>query len=652
MELKQYLLIVRRWVWLLILGLILGASGGFFGSNYQTPVYQASTRLLVMRAPQEKTSDYTYLSDQQLIQTYIQLVTTKPVLEAVAAEVGYAVYAKQITVQQIRDTQVIQLTVEDGNPTRSAEIANTLVTQLIKQNEALQSSRFTSTETSLQEQIKQMEKQISGLQTVINQVTTQNLKDQIAQIEAQIAPLQEEVSTLEKEIAAIPISSTLKTENKIKVAEMQTRLDQIKPLLGLYQEIYSNLVVLGKPFENGSSEDLRLTQLQTTLSLYQQIYINLLNSLESIRLARLQNTPNIVQIEPAFPPETPIRPRPLMNTALAGAVGFMLAAGIVFLIEYLDDTLKTPEDVERALGLPVLGFVAEMKYKKKSAAEIYISRQPRSPVSEAFRSLRTNLEFSAVEKPISTILVTSPGPSEGKTTVAVNLAAIFSQAKNRVVLIDADMRRPHVHHLMGMSNREGLSDLFLNQTQTINVGRGREDLPHLLVITSGSLPPNPAELLGSEKMSRILKQLSQNVDVVIIDTPPSLVADAQILATKVDAVLFVIQPGVTHMATAKASLDMFKRSGARVVGVVLNRIPRSRSDYYGGHKYYSPYKKGKGYFSEVDTKPVAIPEETPIEAVNRFTAEAHPMPSYLNKLFGKLNEVPPSPDPEKSDIPK
>jgi capsular exopolysaccharide synthesis family protein len=341
-----------------------------------------------------------------------------------------------------------------------------------------------------------------------------------------------------------------------------------------------------------------------------------------------------------------------MNTALAGVVGFMLAAGIVFLIEYLDDTLKTPEDVERALGLPVLGFVAEMKYKKKSAAEVYISRQPRSPVSEAFRSLRTNLEFSAVEKPISTILVTSPGPSEGKTTVAVNLAAIFSQAKNRVVLIDADMRRPHVHHLLGMSNREGLSDLFLNPSQTNNVGRSRDDLPHLLVITSGSLPPNPAELLGSEKMSRILKQMRQNVDVVIIDTPPSLVADAQILATKVDAVLFVIQPGVTRVETAKASLDMFKRSGARVVGVVLNRIPRSRSDYYGGYKYYSPYKRGKDYFSEVDTKPVVTPAATSIEQVNKFSAETHATPSYINKLFGNLNEVPPTADPEKSDISK
>ena len=298
MELKQYLHIVQRWTWLLILGLVLGATGGYFASRYQTPVYQATTRAMVMRAPQEKSSDYTYLSDQQLTQTYIQLVTTQPVLDAASEELGYRVSRDQIAVQQLRDTQVIQLTVEDQDPRRAADIANMLVEKLITQNDSIQSGRFTSTEASLREQIKQTEDQISSIQIVINQVSTQNLKDQITQLEAQIAPLQEEVSTLEKEIVALP---NWKVENKVKIAEKQARLDQIKPLLSLYQDIYSNLIVLGKPFESGSSADLRLAQLQTTLGLYQQIYINLLNSLESIRLARLQNTPNIVQIEAAAP---------------------------------------------------------------------------------------------------------------------------------------------------------------------------------------------------------------------------------------------------------------------------------------------------------------------------------------------------------------
>lgn len=595
MELKQYISIIRRWSWLLILGLILGASGGYFGSNYQTPVYEASTRLLVLRAPQEKSSDYTYLSDQQLIQTYIQLVTTKPVLEAVSAEVGYPVDAEQIAVQQIRDTQVIQLTIEDTDPERSAAIANTLVAELIKQNEALQSSRFASAEANLQEQVTQMESQISGLQTVITQVTNQNLKDQMTELEAQIAPLQEEKSKLEQEIALL--QPPVNNERKTAIAEKEARLSQIEPLLTLYQEIYSNLVVLGKPMDTAGSDSIRLTQLQNTLDLYQGIYVNLLNSLESLRLARLQNTPNVVPIEEASAPEEPIRPRPIQNTLLAGAVGLMLAAGIIFLVEYLDDTIKTMEDVERLLQVPVIGYIAQLQHNSKNDKSLYVIRQPRSPVTEAFRLLRTNLEFAGVDHPIRRLLVTSTGPNEGKSTIAVNLAAVIAQGGRKVSILDADLRRPKLHRFLGLSNQFGLSDLFRGQMTLPAVSQSVPGLENVSVVTSGSLPPNPSELLGSLKMDHILEEAQRTADVVILDSPPSLVSDVQILAAKVDAVVMVVHPGHTQADAAAATMEQLKRAGARVVGVVLNRIPRHRADYYGGYRHYSPYYSQYQYYA-------------------------------------------------------
>ncbi len=597
MELKEYIRIIKHWVWLLILGLVLGGAAGYVFSDYQTPVYQASTRVMVMRPPQESVSDYTYLSGQQLTQTYVQLVTTQPLIDAASAELGYPIEREQINAQQIRDTQVIQLTVEDENPQHAAAIANMLVNKLIEQNDAFQAGRFNSAEESLREQIRQMENQISGLQTVINQISSQNLQDQIAQLEAQIKPLQEEMLKLEQEIAALP---TYVTQNKVLIAEKQARIDQIKPLLNVYQEIYSNLVVLGKPINQGSN-DPQLMQLQSTLELYQQIYLNLLNSLETVRLARLQNTPNIVQIEPASVPEEPIRPRPLINTVLAAVIGLMLAVGVVFLIEHLDDTLKTPEEVERLLGVPVLGFIAEMQYKGKKD-EVYVARQPRSPVSEAFRSLRTNLEYAAVHKPIHTLIITSPEPYEGKTTVAVNLAAIYSQAKRNVILVDADLRHPNIHRYMGLPNLDGLSNLFREPGEISKVFRSRVDLPKLTVITSGSIPPNPAELLGSDRMNWILDELRSISETIIIDTPPSLVADAQVLAAKVDAVLLVVKPGKTTVEAARSSLELYRRAGARVVGVVLNRIPRNRSYYYGGYKYFSPYSDSKSYFAGAEVE--------------------------------------------------
>jgi non-specific protein-tyrosine kinase len=293
----------------------------------------------------------------------------------------------------------------------------------------------------------------------------------------------------------------------------------------------------------------------------------------------------------------------------------------------------------------VLGFVAEMQYKKKSAEEVYVSRQPRSPVSEAFRSLRTNLEFASVQKPIHTILVTSPGPAEGKTTVAVNLAAIIALSGKRVALLDADLRRPSVHRLLGMPNRDGLSDLFRNQSAAHSVSRGKLELPHLMVITSGSLPPNPAELLGSDRMSHILDELRKLVDVIVIDTPPSLVADAQILSGKVDAVLMVIQPGHTHSEAARAVLELFKRAGARVIGTVLNRIPRNRAYYYGGYGYYSPYSRN-GYYGQDAREPVkeSAPESGPVTAE---PAGSYSFLSQVATLSKSPDEMPP-PDPPKN----
>lgn len=634
MELKQYFHIVQRWTWLLVLGSVLAGMGGYLASRLQNRVYQASARVLVVRAPQDRSTDPIYLSDQQLVQTYVELLKTKPVREGTSERLGYEVKEKQIVVKQTLNTQIIDVTVEDEDARRTADIANGLVEVLLEQNETLQAGRYASTEESIQAQIGEVEKQISSLQVELDRISTANLQDQVKEVEAQIKPLQDEVSTLQQEIAALQPAFT--TERKTQIAEKQARIAQIQPLLNVYQQIYSNLVALGKPVESSSDTGSRLSQLQSTLDLYQKLYLNLLTSLETVRLAHLQNTPNIVQIERASLPEEPIRPRPFMNIALFAALGFILAAGTVFLIEYLDDTLKTPEDVERVLGLPVLGFVAEMQSKDKNAEAPYVTQEPRSPVSEAFRSLRTNLEFASVEEPIRTLLITSPGPAEGKSTVAVNLAAILALSGKRVVLLDADMRRPQLHRFLGIPNHDGLSNLFRNLALVHSVGRIKSEMPHLRIITSGSLPPNPAELLGSRKMDQILAELCKLADVVVIDSPPSMVADAQILAGKVDAVLFVIWPGKTTSERAKASLEMFKRAGARVIGTVLNRIHRNRGFYYGGYEYFAPYNDSKGYFSTNGTQP----EKEQAEEQELITIAT----LYKNQILDRTAKLSPGPE--------
>ena len=600
MELREYLQIARRWAWLLILGLVVGAVAGYLFSFFQSPVYQTATRILILRPSRGATTsaDLAYLNDQQLTQTYIQLLTTPPVLEAASAELGFGVSARQITVQQIGTTQVIRLVVEDSDPVRAAMIANQLVVALNAQNELLQAGRYTEAEARLQTQIVQIQEQINALQLQVNQVSVQTVQEQLEELKTQIDPLQNEVTELNKLIANLSVG-TQTTEKKTQLAEAQSRLDEIEPLLTLYQKIYSDLIVLGRPTDGlVNDKSARLLQLQSTLDLYEQVYINLLSSLESLRLARVESTPNIVQIEVATTPNNPIRPQPVNNTLLAAAVGLMLAAGIVFLVEYLDNTLKTVDDVERILQLPVIGFIAEIHGGMDDTAGVYVHRQPRSPVSEAFRLLRTNLEFAGVDRPIKRLLLTSAGPNEGKTTVAVNLAAIIGQGGRKVMLLDADLRRPRVHRFLELPNRVGLSDLFRSSINLDGAIRTLNPLENVSVVTSGTLPPNPAELLASARMDQILQEAGRQVDMVILDCPPSIVADVQVLSAKVDGVVIVIHPGHTQADAALAMLDQLKRSNAPIVGVVLNRIPRNRADYYGGYHHYSPYYSGYHHYTD------------------------------------------------------
>lgn len=316
-----------------------------------------------------------------------------------------------------------------------------------------------------------------------------------------------------------------------------------------------------------------------------------LDTLQSNYAALLASTSKgavntLTVIEPATLPRNPIGPETMITVFTAAAIGLALALGAAYLLEYLDDTIRSPEDISKVLGLPVVGIVVQEPAIEKSEGIPYVTANPRSPMTESFRTLRTNMEFASVDRPLKTILVTSPGSSEGKTTVATNLAAIMAQANKRVILLEADLRRPRVHRALGMTNQIGISDVFRGQADIRDVARYSK-VKDLAVITSGSLPPNPAELLGSARMVQILSRLTESASTVIIDSPPFLVTDATVLSARVDGVLLVIQPGRTHAEAARAMVAQLNRAGARVVGVVLNRVPRKNAGYYGYYRYDS-----------------------------------------------------------------
>ena len=300
----------------------------------------------------------------------------------------------------------------------------------------------------------------------------------------------------------------------------------------------------------------------------------------------------VTVVDPATPPDQPSSPRVLLNTLLAALVGLLLALGIAFTMEYLDDTVKSSEDVEAATGLPTLGTVLKMK-GDKGRSEIYrlaTVLYPHGPAAEAYRTLRTNLEFAAVDEPVRTLLVTSSIPSEGKTTTSGNLAVAFAQAGRRVILVDADLRKPGIHKLFDLPNGSGLTSLLRSDDVGIDDVTQAMEEDRLRVITTGPLPPNPAELLGSRRMQAILERLAAAADLVILDSPPlQAVTDAAILASITDGTLLVIDAGRTRRDAAGHGREALAKSGARVLGAALNRLSQRGRGEYVYYDYYGAY---------------------------------------------------------------
>jgi capsular exopolysaccharide synthesis family protein len=581
----KFIRFLQQKAWLLALGLLLGAGLGFVASKMISPVYQTTTKVMITRAGQSQSPDFTtYLSDLQLTQTYVQLLTTETVLKPASDRLGIKLKPEDVDVRAVPDTQIIVLRVVNGNPQRAALIANTVIEVLMEQNEIIQSGHYDAVEQSLRLQKMQTESAIQDLQNQIRQATAQSLDDQKVWFENQLAALQIEKASLQQEILQIGTANT--PETRLLLNQKNARLDQIQSLNALYQDNYNDLLlVYDSPVEKQiNPNNSQLTLLTTAQALYQQYYASILDELESIHLARLQNVPNIVQIEVAWIPEQPIRPIPWLNMVLGAMVGLVLMTGITLLQEALDGTLKTKEAIERLLGAPVIGFVDEIP-RKEDIGKNYVAQEPYSLISEDFRLLRANLELASAEKLIHTILITSPQDSDGKTTIAINLATMLAQAGKQVALLEADMRHPQLQTRLGFSDVAGLSTVLTEHTSIEMVSCASTDAQNLLIIPAGKPSCNAAELLSSEKMSQLLSKLEGMVDLVVIDSPPSFIADAQILASKVDAVLFVVRPGVTCADAAQGSMETFKRTGARIVGIVMNGIPHNQSFYHRRKKY-------------------------------------------------------------------
>lgn len=339
-------------------------------------------------------------------------------------------------------------------------------------------------------------------------------------------------------------------------------------------------------------------------------------------LSRMMRVNNLHAIDRPLLPRSPIRPRPLINMVFGTAAGIFIGLLAALARGMMDRSIKTPEDVERELGLNFLGLLPQIdpsdpqpgtkKKKKRSRLparqgivnnELAVHQFPASGTAEAARAIRTNLLFMSPDQPFKTLLITSSGPAEGKTTVASSIAIAMAQAGHKVVLVDCDLRRPRVHRIFGKTSEFGVTTALIGQAlgdETLST-----EVPNLNVIPAGPIPPNPAELLHSDRFKRFLAELQQRYDRVIIDSPPVVaVTDAAVLSTIVDGTLLVVRAFVTTRDLARHGARALTDVGGKIAGVVLNAVDFGRHEYQGQYYYYA---KRDGYYAEPATETAEAP---------------------------------------------
>ncbi len=523
-DVQEYIGLLWKWWWLLLLGVLLGAGIGYTTGRSVLPVYEAKTTLIignfVLNSGNPNTGELA--TSQQLAQSYAEIISREPILRATANALGanldWMSLRDKVSGRLVPNTQLFEIRVVDGDPLMAKNIANEIAQQLILQSQA----------NPNQEQ----------------QAQYQFVQTELTELQNAITLLREQIKDQEN---ALDLESTAEG-----VRKQQTEIDFLRARLSSLQNSYASL-----------------------LAFSQEGQIN-----------------NLTVIEPATIPTTSINTNNSLRRMIQGGViGLALAFGLAFLIELFDNTIKTVDDVKKFLDLPVLTAVGHSDALSSNKHYVVVKPGAFSPMAEAYRILRTNLEFSNTELSLDTLLVTSPLAGEGKSLTAINLAIVMAQANKRVILIDADLRRPILHKVFKIPNRFGLSSLLGGEGPALETILAQRKFRNLRVLPSGPMPPNPTELLGSVQMEGFLAQFRALADVVIIDSPPLLaLTDSRVLATKVDATILVIEAGRTQNRICQRAKGMLSQIGVEPIGVVLNKFkPKRTVDEYHYYYYYSPY---------------------------------------------------------------
>ena len=572
---------------------------------------------------------------------------------------------KEVKANEVgRKTNVIKVTYNDTNPVMASAVVNTLVQAYLEQTLSFRTEEAGNTVKFVEDQLKGPREELDRSE---QNLQTYKSTSGMIKLDAEAEELVRKLSEIEKERAAVALQrnqvefaldamqkarqrggvyspaafkddpligsmatklTELEMQRRALVAENTERHPQVKAVQGQIDQLQNKI--------QSTFETTRLNLTKQEASIKEQIaqyearlgklpeaertqarlmrfskvnadiYTFLLQKHEEARIAKASTISNINIVDPAIVPDKPVKPQKGKNLLLGLLVGLMVGAGAAFFTDYLDDTIKDEEEAKRALAWPLLAMIPAIEGTAKGSgpADLVVQTNPKSSSTEAFRGLRTAIHFSSLKRDCKVVMITSSFPGEGKTTIAANLALTFAQSGNRVLLVDCDLRRPALHKIFEHSRNPGVTEVLAGDVPLAKALHAT-GIDNIALLTAGTIPPNPAELLSSDSMRDLLARLRASYDIIILDAPPVIpVTDAPLLTALTDLVVVVIESGRIPANAARRMKELLQSVQAPVAGFVLNDRTALYSDTYGyyGKGYYGRRYYGYAYYGVDDQK--------------------------------------------------
>ena len=550
---------VFKHFWLIVATAILGLLAAVLVNTFMRPVYESTVLMMINQENAGKLDDSPYgsfASMEDYYRTQYQLLESRSLLETVYTQLDLGQYEefakgiiqlrKAVKIAPVTRSRLVNVSVRAYDPSLATEIANSLANTFVQENISNRISMgqdiiraLESTETNSADQ-----ELLNSMPQVVNSDFIKSLKQQEAALERNLAQLSAKYTSQHPEVVSV---------NK--------QLAAVKAQIAL-----------------------------ETRRLVQSIKIELSGQFSGN---------NIRVVDPAIAPKNPVLPRKLLNLAIGIFGGILIGFLLIFVMEFLDQTIKTSEDLEKKLGLPFLGFVPHEKLKKKESEYAAMLKEGNILLAENVRNIRTMLDFTLADNQNAPFLISSSMQGEGKSNLSSNLSVALAQGGKKVLLIDGDLRRCRLHKVFRVSPEKGLSNIWDRDPQKADYASNIQpvaDVPNLFVMTAGQRPPNPTDLLNTPRLHDFLEWAQKNYDQVIVDCPAILpVADTMLWGKYIPRTIFVIKHGKTNVRSAKMALDKLQKAGVKVLGVVLGHYKNQGLSYgkYGYYKSYSYYSDEK-----------------------------------------------------------